>query len=488
MPYDSLAVVAAIMNERPMDDVVAMATYRNYVYNRVKKTSKAEDFYGKYAKLVLQDDTTMNAGPRAERGDVPQPGLDNFAEQHITLFQYMNSIGWTDEEARHAVRTNKAAVIDLVEFKMKNAPNDMRWKLNHAFQSDGTGRLARVSAYNAGSMTVDNTVADFGWDKCNFLKNGMIVDVYTVGGIVAGTSQWTCKALQCKITGINRSAGTFTIAAQSNVTTSFLGTAGNVPADGDFVFISNSALLSSGASTDTTGYVPTAGATPYFRGWLHTPGLMTIIDDGVTSAGNEFNAGGAIKGYNGNWNGTTFQNLNRTLYPQLQAQIMQANDWGGGTAGTAQTCSIREIQDVIRGIDEEGEGGGLISCLYMNGATRDWLTEAAAATKTVTISQTEEIIPGVKGATMFRTSEGREIPVVPCPTMPNGTIAGIDESDMILFESVPLDWKNYGDMGRIFPSPGTRNLTFESWMQTELVLAANACWNAFRMEDIDITV
>ena len=454
--------LTSLMNERlAQKDIIAKTVDRNPMYERISKLTESCDFSddGK-AKIVMEILFDRNAGPRPEAVDVMSPGADSYTTQYLDMFQYMSSIGFTQEEAEDIVTANSAAVANLVNRKINNAVIDMRHKLNYAYCTDGTGRLARVSAYDAGAkkVTVDNAKADFGWDKCLFLKDGMHVDIYTAPDIT-GSSAWTLKCSNVQISSVNRTAGTFVVTGATSS-----------PADGDFVFLPGSVEFTSSL---------------HWAGWTNTPGLLTIVDDG-SSAGHEFNDGSS-NAYNGNWYGTTWQHVTRTSYSQLLAKVYRADDWAGGTAGTPATCTLGDINACLRSVDEEGEGGGTISAIYMNPATRDWFAPIAAAAQNLTVTtSTNKVTGGVVQIDAYRTSTGRLIPIIPMVTLPDGTIIGGDENDLSLYEKVPLGWYK-GNGGMTFPSPGTRNLTFEGWQRTRLVLAAKRCDNWFRMEDIDIT-
>ncbi len=464
---DYLAIVAEIMNEMPMDRIVGPATTRLALYHRITAQTDPKAFDGEYAKIVMHTSWPQNAQPRVERGDVVKPGIDEFKEQHILLAQYMSSIGWTQEEAERAVKTNRAAVLDLVNLKTKNAPIDMRRKMNMAYSGDGTGRLARVASYGGTrTVTVDNDRADFGIQGLQWIRLGDYVDIYTVPDI-AGTSAWTTKCTNCKVTEISKSLLTFQITTVTNDSTSVISQS---PADGDFVFLANSVTFTSDSK---------------FSSWNGAMGLMGIVDDG-SSVGNEFNNGSG-NAYNSSWGGATFQNLTRTTYPQLMAKVLRAGDWAsGGADGTAATCSLGVVDDCIRYIEERGDGGGTVTAMYMNGSTRAWVAEMAYAAHNAFEAVKEgKIVPGFQ--LMGYRMGDRVIPVITIDTLPDGQIYMGDENDLVRFEPKPIGWHPNKSGEIIFESPGTRNLTYESWLRTITQRGAYACWNWLRLEDIDVS-
>lgn len=488
---DYLSVVSEIMNERIMDDIYADAVERVPMFHRLSRKSDKKSWAGKWAKLLLQDEYNFNAVPRSELEDVILPTPDSFAEMRVYLKQYMSSIGWTQEEAEDAVLAGSSAAIDLVERKIAQAPGNMRRALNAALCGDGTGRLARVASFSEtsaeayGTVTVDNQANEFGWRQAERIYDGMLVDILAAGNVTTGfptASTWTAKALKCKVSNVihnvTSTTSTFVITVVTNDSGSSLGTSGNVPADGHFVFLHNSVKCTAALAL---------GSAKTFSSWQNTPGIWALIDDDDVADGDEFH-NGASAGLNGSWYGKTIQNVDRTAAANgaMRSFIWKASDWAGGTDGTATTCDIREIQKRIRMIDEQGPYGGLISALYMNGNTRDWLAWQAAATQNAfQPSNSGKITPGIYTESM-RTSSNRMVDIVTMDSLADGHIMGICEDDLIWFDKIPIGW-HILDGNKIFTPPGARNLTKESWLRTRMALAIGCAGNSFRMEDIDIS-
>ncbi|HUV04868.1 MAG TPA: hypothetical protein VMX94_07145 [Armatimonadota bacterium] len=464
---DYMSVINEIMLEDPLDDVLGDAVVRLPWWHRIMSVGSVKEFHGKWLKGVIQTVFNYNASPREELDDVILPLPDKFEELRFTIFQVMSSIGWTTEEAEDAVKTDRDAVLNLVQRKVARAPIDMQRKINYFLATDGTGRLARVSAYNAGTrvVTTDSTKANFAWDLLQWVYNGMLVDVFTVADIT-GTAAWTPKALQVRVDQVSKVAGTFRITVVDGNPNSVIDAA---PANDDFVFVNNSVKL------DTSDKF-VRFKVPY--------GKMNIIDDG-SSDGNEFHDGSVV-GANGCWAGKTYCNLDRLLYDQLKCAMWRANNWKtGGTAGTPEIASVADIQEVIRLQDEEGESGSLITALYMNGKTRNWLGRTADAERnTFTPSQSGRITPGIFTEQM-RTGTGRLVDIVPMSGMPDGHIDFVAEQDYVRLTKVPVGWHNL-DGKRVFTPPTARNLTHESWMRTRFN-TIGLSWGSAHMEDIDIS-
>ena len=464
---DYLDVVAEIMNEMPMRKWTERATYRLPMWHRIEAVTDPQSFDGEYAKILMHTNMSRNARPRLERGVIAVPVPDTFAEQRVRLSQYMGSIGWTKEEARRAVTRNGAAILNLIDLKTKGLPIDMQQKLDFAFSTDKTGRLARVASYSAGSstgvVTVDNAAAEFGWNKADWVRNGQVVDIYTVPDIT-GTDAWTLKAKNCIVSEVNYSAGTFRI---TTVTGDSLSTIAVSPADHDFVFIADSVSLTTADK---------------FSAWTGCMGLLGIVDDGAC-AGHEFH-NGSSNAYNGNWSGVTFQNLTRTSYPELISLVRRAGDWAtGGTDGTPETADWRTVERTVELIDT-GMGGGEVSALFLNAVTMAWLRDQGAAMNNVMKPVTDgKFTPGLSIDGVFM--RGRRIPCIEMNTIPNGTIIGGDEKDLLRYVLTDITWEIKD--GNIIFDMGLRNRTQESQMIAELQLGAYRTDNWFRLEDINVS-
>lgn len=456
---DTLGTVQEMMNEKKLELVEGL-NFRFPLMNRVRKVTKKEAFAGKYCIVPMHVAGGANFSPRGDTDDVVNPGTDTFIEERILLSEAMGSIGLTQDEMDYAVKAGGSAVGNLIDIKKAGALNDAKYKLNTMWAGDGTGRLARVVSYSAPTVTVDSTFADSGIAGTSRLKAGMLIDIYTVAGIGASDA-WTIQASGVKVLAVT-SATTFTIS----------GTVSGTIADNCFVFMHNSVDV---------------GADTYLDGYKGSNGLWDIINSNTatgTSFGHEYATTGT---YNGSYKGATFQNVTRATYSQMNALIRTAAEWASGTKGTATTCDLSVINDTVRMIDEEGDGGGEVTAMYMNGKTRDWLANLAFIASNGFVNvDSGKIVPGLQ-IQSYRTSTGRIIPIIPMTTLPDGVILMGDERDLMLFEPEPIDWYRGINGQLLFPKPGARDLTFEAWIRWKGQLAARRCDNWARIEDIDIT-
>ena len=468
---EASSIVSAIMLEWPLKGLLGKIAHRNPFLARIDKVSNQAEFHGKYGKGVLQTVFNRNAGPRKELEDVMLPLPDDFEEVRIGIKQAMGSFGWTQEELEDAVLGDNDAVIDLIDLKTRNLPEDMRRLLNIFYAGDSTGRLARVASYNASTrvVTIDSLPADFTWKLAQWIENGMTVDILTVADIT-GAAAWTIKAQSVRVDQKTQALGnpttaTFRITAVDGDANSVIEAS---PADGDFVFLRNAVTLDSSLK---------------FVEWNCPYGMLAIMDDG-SSIGNEFHDG-SVAGANGCWAGGTIWNQLRTDLDQLMCQMWRAGDWKtGGTDGTVEIASVAILQEIIRQNVELGKGGQEISALWMGGETRDWLARAAAAEHNAfRPSESGKIIPGIYTESM-RTSTGRLVDIVTMsPGLPAGHIVGMAETNLTRYTKVPMGW--HKENGHVIFVPG-RNLTYESWMRTRYNLFGLS-WGSFYIQDIDTT-
>jgi hypothetical protein len=320
-------------------------------------------------------------------------------------------------------------------------------------------------------VTIDSNVANFGVSDIGaHLKDQQLVDIYTVADIT-GTSKWTLKARGVVVSSLNRDASsttcTFVITTLASDVTSEIEAS---PADGDVVFLTDSVSLDSNMK---------------FSAWKYPLGLWSIIDK-AGSVGNEFHDGSS-NAYNACWHGATSQNRTRSSVGVYRSVISRAGD-RGGTSGTPQETSLDEIMEVIRNIDESLDNARPNrKAMLAHGAVVDWMGQLTANTRNamITLNQAEAVMPGLATDEFFKTSTGR-IPIFRLPHLSKSQIVIVSWDDLYRIDVEDMGAVAYAPGGPTqFPSPGTRNRTFESW-----VVWGGANWftradRFARIEDID---
>ena len=479
----SAAVNAVLTHPFLLTEIEERIKLRNPLYAFISKNvSKlgAVSESGDYVRLKRYTTDRQHAiAGRSEGGDGILPGTTTPAYATLYPMQIMGSIGWSHEQLENC-RTERGFA-DLISGDFLAHINAVKGVLNACWFGDGTGRLARVASYSAtsatvGVVTVDNDQADFGWNKCDLMFEGLMVDIYTVANIV-GTSAWTTKVTQCVVSGVNKSAGTFTITARTD-------SAGNAlagseitanPADSDFVFIHGAVKLTSANK---------------WSAWQLPMGIHGIVDDGG-SAGNEFNTGASPSSdYNHNWSGVTFQGLarNTAANSMFESRIARAGDNRGGTDGTAVTTDMNDIDLELDYLFQTNDGPDPEKLIALcNAKTGRWWTTTAAAEQNAFAPITDNrVVPGYKRITGFNSQAANAvIPVFYIPTCADGTIIFLDTDRLGFWDMYPLGPFLYGGKSQ-FESPGTRNLTNERWSRYRGNLGAVRCDTSLRIEDCDI--
>jgi hypothetical protein len=448
---ETLSTLNAVARDEYLNDLVEKYIPKILLYNRWNPLidTKAFNAEGK-AVLEIENVVPISGGFRQESEEVIRGGAHSYGKIEFDVRQLMTVTEVTDETMR----------------KYKNSPHKFgdvsRRYLNHCirayqvlknlqYHGDGTGRLARVSAFNAstGVVTVDNTRADFGWDKCAYIEPGMLVDIYTF-------TDGTEKAVGCTVTAVNKVAGTFTISGGE------IGEDASAPADNDIVFAYKAAEWNA-----------TTSAWDFRFG----NGIMNLVDDGSLPAGGDY-----VSGWNGSWSGRTIFGVDRTLYPTLQAHILKADDWGSGTAGTPATWDLNAFTECFDVVEYDGDGDEQISVLLGN----QKMERALARKCAVEYNTMAQFGPDGKVMTGIQVPtykiKGRNVPFIVISSLPDNTIYALDESQIFIPTSETPHWHAMNGTKPWFQT--RRDLTYEAWYWGEDELAARTCRGFIRIEDL----
>lgn len=457
MPYtgELISDINGFLREQyDMSGVQALRHYQNPLLERIQKVSDPEDVVahlgGRGHIHTIQTKSPMNAQGRVEDGDVPLPGKHDFQQLKVQAREIVCSTGITQREQQEATRS-AAGVANLVDIKLTDLKNDLKWRLALAAAGDGTGRMARVASWNNTTKvaTVDNTAADFGWAGTKFLLPGMLVDICTP----SDSGNWTKKVSNGLITALT--ATTITIDLTN-------GTQHAAPDDNDIVFLRNSTQFTNGQP---------------LKNYLEVTGILHIADDGTS----KYSSGGT-----GSYAGSNYYGLNRTIYPTLQAKVYKK--WNNGNPVSWDLEDLMAPIDAVR----DGFGGGKITALYCSSTMARAIARKAAAAG----NATQNFGPGdnkITGGFYTRAlnANGNLIPIIPMGERINdNTIFGLNEDDMVWYNPVPINFVSpYGETGNkavFFGSPGARDLTFEAWLQFQGQLYSRRCDNHFRIEGLRV--
>lgn len=464
----------ALLKEYDMAGIEDIATYRHPLLARIEKVvDKEAAFPGAGFVPRIQTRAPKNAQVRAEDDDVPLPGKHAYEKMSVPVVEFMASTGVTKRELEEIVR-RPTAVADIVDEKLDDLKTDIRLRLSLAMRGDGTGRLCRVDA--TGSITGSGTEAspwvvpigvattrfNWGWTATDVIEPGLRVDVYTIPSNPYNTA-CTLKRKNLIVAAVSDT----TISLYADTNSSGSGTIAN----NDTIFLTNTVILNE--------------ANNYLLGFQEMMGIWGIVD--TTNSQNDDSARGSLGSASfprrGAGAGVRFQGLtNRGLYSQLKSRVVSNFSSGNPAAWTLET-----IRQEIRAIDY-GKGGGQVTAIYASPNT-----VAAIARKAASSSEMNAYVPVTDGkitggwyTDAIRTSTGRIVPLIPCTEIPDGTVFGGDEGDLVLFQPVPIGFETYGRKGPFFPSPGRRDLTFEAWMRFVGNLVARRTDNWFVIEGLQV--
>lgn len=127
------------------------------LWNQVKKDK--ENVAGKRYEFPVHAAWGESSGAIAETGTLPAtPGNEDVRTSFGTV-RSVYAHTQISSKVIAATRTDKAAFVQAVDFKMKSMGDNLKKDLNFMFNSDGTGALARqVGAVAGQDITVDNSL------------------------------------------------------------------------------------------------------------------------------------------------------------------------------------------------------------------------------------------------------------------------------------------------------------------------------------------
>jgi len=461
MPWtgDVISEINNFLRERyDMSGVQALRVYRNPVLERVRKVATKEDLFlhagGKGLAAVLQTGVPMNATVRTEADDFPQPGKTRFERLVVREVQYAATTGITLEEQEEA-RQSEAGVASLLDIKLRDLKDDLRWRLQCAVRGDSTGRLGRVGGFTSPWATLNNTAKNFGWDDVDMFLPGMEVDIFRPNA--AGTS-WSAVRGGLVVEEVDKANKRIKLVSGPNTTGS------TNPAANDIIFLRGAVTLS--------------GTTLVYRDMA---GLLYLIDDGTRNwmfTGENANPPGS-----GSPRQDYFGIANRTTIPSLVSPVY--SKWDGDSPGS---WDLEDLLKPIRDIDS-GFADGQVTAIYCHPDMAAAIARKAAAAHNATMTVNDGKVTGGYYTRQLNV-EGRMVPIIPMSQgWPKHTVLGVDEDKLRLYMPQDINFVNpyTGESGNrqvFFGSPGQRNMTFEAWLRFVGQLVALRCDTSFRLEGL----
>ncbi len=148
-------------------------TQTNPLLAKIKQSNA--DVYGRQIIKVAPIGINGGVGAGTETGELPTANGNNYVQLRTTLKNLYGTMEISDKAVRASANSN-GAFIDLLSAEMEGLINSSKFNLARMLYGDGTGKVATVSAYSNGVVTVDSV---------KNLIEGMVVDVYDADGITS---------------------------------------------------------------------------------------------------------------------------------------------------------------------------------------------------------------------------------------------------------------------------------------------------------------
>lgn len=132
-----------------------------------KIAQTTSDVWGKEIRKLAPFGINGGVGAGSEDGNLPAAASNNYAQFVLTLKNLYGTIEISDKAIR-ASQNNAGAFVNLLEAEMEGLIKASKFNFGRMLFGDGSGILAKVTAFTPNVVTVDNTQ--------NFIE-GMMVDV-----------------------------------------------------------------------------------------------------------------------------------------------------------------------------------------------------------------------------------------------------------------------------------------------------------------------
>jgi len=148
-------------------------TKTNPLLAKIKQSSS--DVYGNQIVKMAPVGLNGGVGAGSETGELPTANENSYVQFRTTLKNLYGTIEISDKAVR-ASANDSGSFINLLNAEMEGLLIASKFNLGRMLYGDGSGVLAKVTAYASGVATVDNVK--------NFME-GMVVDVYTANEVKA---------------------------------------------------------------------------------------------------------------------------------------------------------------------------------------------------------------------------------------------------------------------------------------------------------------
>ena len=151
-------------------------TKTNPLFAKIKQSST--DVYGRQIIKVAPIGINGGIGAGSETGVLPTANGNNYVQLKTTLKNLYGNLEISDKAVR-ASANNNGAFVDLLSAEMEGLLNSSKFNLSRMLYGDGTGAVATVDSHTGNVVTVDNV---------KNLIEGMVIDVYSAGGVITANT------------------------------------------------------------------------------------------------------------------------------------------------------------------------------------------------------------------------------------------------------------------------------------------------------------
>lgn len=180
-----------------------------------KISQTTSDVWGKEIRKLAPFGINGGIGAGTEEGNLPAPAANNYAQFVLTLKNLYGTIEISDKAIR-ASQNNAGAFVNLLEAEMEGLIKASKFNFGRMLFGDGSGILAKVTAFTPNVVTVDSTQ--------NFIE-GMMVDVIRA-------SANTAVVFSRRVLDVDRENSTITLGG-SNLSA-------NMVMEGDYICVQGS--------------------------------------------------------------------------------------------------------------------------------------------------------------------------------------------------------------------------------------------------------
>ena len=183
-------------------------TNANPLLSRIEQSTS--DVWGKQIIKLAPYGINGGIGAGTETGSLPTAGENQYVQFITELKNLYGKISITDKAMR-ASANNAGAFVNLLNAEMEGLIKASSFNFGRMLYGDGSGLLATVSAYNAGTGAI--TV-----DSVRNLIEGMIIDVYNASAVKVSASSGL------RVSYVDRTNNIFYLSVPAGVTPTFSAT------------------------------------------------------------------------------------------------------------------------------------------------------------------------------------------------------------------------------------------------------------------------